>query len=310
MQGRDAVHRMAADNGQVGHAYHFMVALFNDRKVTKYGTVSGIQGLHLFKETPVDLIDDLDVPRQHKLDQFQRPFFKGLGKDGVVGVGKGLDRDFPGLVPAQGLVIHKQAHQLRNGKGRVRIIKLDRDHIGKLINSITGLFIPADDVLQCRGHEKILLLEAQFLAGDDIVIGVQYTRDVLGKGPVGDGPYVVAVVEIFQVKFAGRFRRPQPQVVHGIIAVPGDRGVIGHGHDLMRVDPPEPLPSLLVMVVFNPAVKIYRIQVFRPGKLPDVSPPEPVVRALNLVAVAYGLEKYAVFITQPVSSCRELKGRH
>lgn len=49
------------------------------------------------KEALVDLIDDLEMPGQQRLQEVHRPALQGLGQDRVVGVGAGLHRHFPCL---------------------------------------------------------------------------------------------------------------------------------------------------------------------------------------------------------------------
>ena len=44
---------------------------------------------HLVEEAPVDLVDDLEVARQHRAEQRQRPLLERLGQQRVVRVGEG-----------------------------------------------------------------------------------------------------------------------------------------------------------------------------------------------------------------------------
>ena len=57
-------------------------------------------GAHLVQEAPVDLVDDLQVPRQHVPEQRDGPALQGLAQDGVVGVGEAARGDAPGRLPA------------------------------------------------------------------------------------------------------------------------------------------------------------------------------------------------------------------
>lgn len=45
----------------------------------------------------IDLINDLQVPRQQLLHQFHRPALQGLREHCVVGIGEGFLGDLPGL---------------------------------------------------------------------------------------------------------------------------------------------------------------------------------------------------------------------
>ena len=46
---------------------------------------------------PVDLVDDLQVPRQQVMEKVDGPALQGFRQDGVVGVGTGTNHDVPGL---------------------------------------------------------------------------------------------------------------------------------------------------------------------------------------------------------------------
>ena len=70
----------------------------------------------------VYLIDNLKVSGQHVLQHLDGPPLQGLREEGVVCVGKGLGTDAPGLVPSKLLVVNQDAHELRNGHGRVGVI--------------------------------------------------------------------------------------------------------------------------------------------------------------------------------------------
>lgn len=45
----------------------------------------------------VDLVDDLQVSGQQRLQQLHRPTLQSLGQNGVVGVGEGASGEVPGL---------------------------------------------------------------------------------------------------------------------------------------------------------------------------------------------------------------------
>lgn len=56
------------------------------------------------KEALIDLVDDLEMSRQQRLNQMHGPAFQGLGQYRVVGVGTGPDRHVPGLMKRRGAV--------------------------------------------------------------------------------------------------------------------------------------------------------------------------------------------------------------
>ena len=51
--------------------------------------------------------------------------FESFGKDGVIGIRKGLGADLPCLCPLDLLDINEDAHKLGDGQRRVCVIKLD-----------------------------------------------------------------------------------------------------------------------------------------------------------------------------------------
>ena len=73
----------------------------------------------------VDLVDDLKVAGKNALQHVDGPAFQGLREQGVVGVGKGLRDDAPGLLPLELLLVHEDSHELGDAEGRVGVVKLD-----------------------------------------------------------------------------------------------------------------------------------------------------------------------------------------
>jgi len=82
---------------------------------------------HLVQEAGVDLVDDLQVPRQDRAEHLERPALQRLGQQRVVGVGEGLPRYLPGLVPAQAVLVEQQAHQLGDRDRGMGIAELHRE---------------------------------------------------------------------------------------------------------------------------------------------------------------------------------------
>ena len=63
--------------------------------------IAGMALAYLVEEAAIDLINDLQVPRDEQLEQLDRPFLQGLGKQRVIGVGKRPHGQVPGILPAQ-----------------------------------------------------------------------------------------------------------------------------------------------------------------------------------------------------------------
>ena len=82
------VDRARAHIGQVRHADMLLVALLDNAHPLHPVDVERIPGSDLPHEAGVDLEDDLQVPGQQPAQHVDRPFFQGLGQDGVVGVAR------------------------------------------------------------------------------------------------------------------------------------------------------------------------------------------------------------------------------
>ena len=128
---RPAVHRVAADNGEVGHADVPAAALVHDGHAAQQIGVTGMVVHHVPEEALIDLVDDLQMARQEALEQRDRPGLERLRHERVVGVGEGAHGDVPRRVPLQAMHVHEDAHQLGDGDGRVGVIQLERDLVGQ-----------------------------------------------------------------------------------------------------------------------------------------------------------------------------------
>ena len=163
----------------------------------------------LFEKSAVDLEDDLQMARQHVLQQIDGPLLERLGHERVIGVSAGGIGDLPGAIPVEIVLVHQHAHQLGDGEGRVRVIELDGDLVRKLIEAGVVALIDADDVAHGTGDQKILLNQTQLPAGGDGIAGVEHLGNRLGLDLFLDGADVVAVVEDANVEFVGCAGREQ-----------------------------------------------------------------------------------------------------
>ncbi|KAF5032754.1 hypothetical protein DSECCO2_613860 [anaerobic digester metagenome] len=178
----------------------------------------------------------------------------------MVGVGEGPLADAPGPFPLQGLVVDQQAHEFGDADGRVRVVELHGHLVREAVEGgVVVLAEAAQDVLEGRGHEEILLPQAQLLAAGALVVGIEYLGDVLALGLGLDRADVVAAVEDLQLEIAGGDGLPQTHVGHVAVQVPRDHDVAGHGHDRFRVDPAEPLQPGAVLIDLAAPVKVNAI---------------------------------------------------
>ena len=200
VQGCNAINAMGADDGQVSHANHLLMAFFHQGHARKPCCVEGIAKLNLSQEAVVDLINNLEVPGQKPLEQGDGPFFQGFAQQGMVGITEGSDRNFPSFVPSYMFFVDEYTHQLSDGDGGVGVIELDGDFIGECVEIVVGLQVAADDVGDGASDEEIFLFEAQLFAGLVLVIWVEHFGDDFRVVFVNDRGLVVAVVEEGEVK--------------------------------------------------------------------------------------------------------------
>ena len=115
----------------------------DQREAPEKLVVAGITLTHVVQEAAVDLVDDLEVPRQELAEERQRPLLERLGQQRVVRVAAGSLRDCPGLIPVHRVLVHEEPHQLGDGDGRMRVVQL-RGPVR--VETLPG-FLPA---IRCR----------------------------------------------------------------------------------------------------------------------------------------------------------------
>jgi hypothetical protein len=128
---------------------------------------------------------------------------EGFGQQGVVGVGEGAGDDGPGQ-SSQRAPSSSRRMRMSSATASAGWVSLSwmATLSGKAWISLVGL-VAADDVVEEQATKKVLLLEAQFAALLDVVVGVEHLGDVLGDGLGLVGLHVVAVVEEGQVEVLG-----------------------------------------------------------------------------------------------------------
>ncbi len=310
MDCRHAVDAMRTDDGEVCHAHAPVVALVEERHPLYPCLVARMAVAHVGEKAPVDLVDDLEVARQHRLEQTHRPRLQRLRHQGVVGVGKNARDEVPGAVPIEFVHVHEQAHELGDGDRGMGVVELDRDLVRQRVETVVHLPVAVQDVLQRGAHKQVLLLQAQHAAVGGAVVRVEHLGEIFGGILVLDRPDIVARVEGAQVEVARRLGRPQPQIVHGVGAVAGDGRVVGHGHDLLGVHPVVARPAVFVREAHHAPVKVHRVEHLRARELPGVAIAQPVVRLLHLAATLDALAEHAVLVADAVAHARQSEGGH
>ena len=120
MERRNAVDPVRADKGEVPILTRRpSLSSISDISVKRSGS-SGPVRLRGFEVTRIDRVDDFEMPREKALEQRHRPALQCFRQQSVVGVGKCLDSDSPGLVPRHVVQIDQDAHQLGDRDARMR----------------------------------------------------------------------------------------------------------------------------------------------------------------------------------------------
>ena len=301
----DAVGGEGHGHAQVGHVD---LAVGDDGHLAHALGLVGEEVPQPGAQAAVHFHQDLIDPGQQGLDHFLRPLLEGLGHDGVVGVGDGLAHDGGGLVPAQTLLIHQQAHQLGDGQAGMGVVDMDDHLLRQLlpVGAVLLLEVP-QDVLQGGGGEEVLLLEAQQLALVVLVLGVEDVGDGLHQLLLRRGLHIVALAELVEVQPLGGAGAPQAQAVDGGRVVADDGHIVGdglHGVVILVHEGHAAVPLLHVHM----AVEVHLAGVLHHGHFPHVAVAQPVVGQLHLLAVDDLLAEQAVFIADGAAHGGQVQG--
>ena len=309
VQRGDAIDGMAADAGQVGHAHVALAALVDQAHSRDAGVVAEPAVADLVEEAGVDLVDDFQMARQHALEQGQRPALQRFRQQRVIGVAEGLAGDLPGLLPAHGVLVGQEPHQLGDGDRRMGVVELGAE---LLVEAFQRQLLDLHDpqhVLQRARHEEVLLGQPQFLALDVLVIRVEHLRQVLRHHLLADRALIVAAVELGKVEGFRRFRLPQPQRVRGVVAIAEDRRVVGDSHHRAVRHPAHVQPALFIPAALGAAAELHFRRPLRPAQLPGIAVAQPLVGLLDLPAIDDLLVEDAELVADAVADRRDFQCR-
>jgi len=133
--------------------------------------IPGILCPPLVEKTPVDLVDDLDVPRQEAGKEGQRPLLQSFRQKGVVGVRHGLLGDLPRLLQSIRCSSTRSLISSATGDRGVRVVELDGKALVKGFQGLSPHEVEPQHVLERAGDEEVLLGEAKKLADLRLVVG-------------------------------------------------------------------------------------------------------------------------------------------
>ncbi len=100
------------DDREIRHPHPLDGALFNEADALDATVIRRVAAAHVVEKTAVDLVDDLELPRNQSFEQIHGPPLQRLRQKRVVRVSQRALRDAPGLIPRQMRLIQEDAHQL------------------------------------------------------------------------------------------------------------------------------------------------------------------------------------------------------
>ncbi len=177
MHRRYAVDAVGADEGQLPHPHPATAFLVDQRHRGAEVDVARAAHVGQRQMRGIDAVDDLEMPRQQPLEQFDRPGFQRFRQQRVVGVGQRRHRDLPRFVPAEIVQVDQDAHQLGDGEARMGVVELHRGLGGEVAQLSVGGEVPLDQVLQRGGNEKIFLPQPQLAPRRALVIRIEEFAD-------------------------------------------------------------------------------------------------------------------------------------
>ena len=111
-------------------------------------------------ETPIDFLNDLQNPRYFLLHHVNVPAFHRLSHNRMVGVAHDVDRNLPGILPAQAMLIHQKPHQFGDCHGWMRVVDVNSNVLIKLGQRLIVFFqIVIENALQTGRNEEVFLTD-------------------------------------------------------------------------------------------------------------------------------------------------------
>ena len=300
---RDTVDAVRADNRQTGHVDH---AVLDDGELVDFLLVVRIAVAHIDEPAAVDLVDDHVDARQQRLEHVDWPLLECLRHDRVVRVGNRVLRDSPCLIPLEALLINEDAHELGDAECRMRVVDVDGDLLGEVMDVHTDLLVVTDDALDTSRDEEVLLYKAQATAIVGAVIRIEVARDALDEVAV-----LVLLAHLFlrQAAVVGEVAVdlciPEAKCVDRVVVITDDRHVVRHSHDRHRILVDELEAAIRHLLHVGIAVELDIDGLIRLAVLPGKAVLEPVVRDLDLVALDDLLLEQAVLVADAAAVARQ-----
>ena len=188
----------------------------------KESVVSGMALANPIEETPVDLVNDLEMPGQKAGKERQWPFLERLGEQRVVRV-----------AARSPVMAHASSHAMPCWSTSSRInsataidgcvsFSWTAQQASNACSGLCRASVQPDHVLQRAADEEIVLLrQPKSLPGLRLVIRIEDFGDCFGGNLCVHGTVVVADVERVEVEGLSGFGLPQTEQVRRRRQVPG-----------------------------------------------------------------------------------------
>ena len=191
------------------------------------------------------------------------------------------------------------------------VVHLDGDLGGEQLELVAMLLAEAaHDVADGTGNQEVLLNQAQLLAADYGVGGIQHARDVFRLDLLLDRAYVVATIENLDVEIFGSAGGEQAQPIHRLSQVAYDRHVGRNADHGLVARPALPEIVLIVALGFHLAVEIDGDRFVGVLNLEWRAVGLPAIGLLALKAVEDFLAEEAVLIIDAVTEAGHAERRH
>lgn len=206
MQRADAVYGVRSHKAEI---CHFNLPVRKDCVAVDNVPVVGIERPQLAAETLVDFLHDLINSWKQALEKTLRPFFESFRHNRVVGVRNDVRCDVPRLIPAVAVLVEKKTHKLGNTERRVRVVDVDCNSVRKVVKARIELQVTAQNGLNGRRNEEVLLFKAQRFAFDVVVGGIKHLIDGLRHSLCRTRLDIFAFAEHIHIEILRSLRLPK-----------------------------------------------------------------------------------------------------
>ena len=226
----------------------------------------------------------------------------------MVGVGHGLDDGVPRVLPRIGVDVHQDPHQFGDAERRVRVVDMNGDAVREPGKRAVGRVIVAENTLQRRRNEEVLLRQTKQFSLVVVVGRIELLRDLLGAA----GLFKRFDVGPLRREAEGRHRRllrfPEPERVDGVGGRAGDHQIVGDGAHFVVFGVRDLELSVFPTLADLPA-ETDRHTLFGTRDQPRAAVFDPLIGNLDLFSVDEFLTEKPVLVEQRIPRRRIVERR-